>query len=278
MSDEPPATSRPALYHRQRRPPAALGPSPDREVGPFRIGHRRLRGRRRRHAASLGVRPDLILGDLDSLHGRRAGVLSAARRSSGTRTRRAPTSRRRSSTALAAGCGTVVVIGAVGDRIDHSTGALGCLPKYGRRLRLRVLDRSGELRLPDRSETIGVRARETFSLIPLGRCQGDRPEGRAISALGGITRARRQGGPQQPRDRDTVVDPARIRDLLLYRFPPDVAARGAAMIHLSVADLAVIAIFFAPRCSRRVSRKKSDRSGADRFPARRQAAHPAAVS
>jgi thiamine pyrophosphokinase len=124
-----------------------------------------------RHAVRLGIRPDLILGDLDS-------VPRAVR----TRFPRTPVWRipEQESTdlekairfCLEANCGGVVVAGAVGDRLDHSSGALGCLKKYGRKLPLLLLDRAGRARLLARRETIAVTPGETFSLVPLGRCRG----------------------------------------------------------------------------------------------------------
>lgn len=124
-----------------------------------------------RHAARLRIRPDVVLGDLDS------APRPALRAFPGTPVVR---DRDQESTdlekalrhCLAAGCASVVVVGAVGDRIDHSTGALGCLRKYGRRIPMLLLDRAGEIRLLAREESIAVSPGETFSLIPVGRCGG----------------------------------------------------------------------------------------------------------
>jgi thiamine pyrophosphokinase len=124
-----------------------------------------------RHAVRLRIRPDAVVGDLDSVP-----------RSVRTAFPRTPLLRNpdQESTdlekairhCLAAKCGSVVVVGAVGDRIDHSSGALGCLRKYGRTIPMLLLDRAGELRLLGRSESIAVTPGETFSLIPIGRCAG----------------------------------------------------------------------------------------------------------
>jgi thiamine pyrophosphokinase len=136
-----------------------------------------------RHSMALGIRPGVIIGDLDSLP-------SAARRAfPGTPVIRDPG---QESTDLekalllctASKCSSAVVIGAVGDRIDHSTGALGCIRKFGRKLALRVLDRSGELRLLGRDERITVTPGETFSLIPLTRCRGIVLKGAAYPLAG----------------------------------------------------------------------------------------------
>ncbi len=124
-----------------------------------------------RHAKSLGLRPDVILGDLDSVPAGARGTFP------GVPILRDPD---QESTDLEkairfcikAECSPIVVIGAIGDRLDHSTGALGCFRKFGRKVDLRILDRSGELRLLARSASLQVRPGETFSLIPLTRCGG----------------------------------------------------------------------------------------------------------
>ena len=124
-----------------------------------------------RHAARLRVRPDVILGDLDSApaHARRAFPRAMVLRFPDQETTDLDKAIR---WCIGAGCGSIVVLGAIGDRIDHSTGALGCLKKFGRAVRLTLLDRSGELRILARSEAVRVRSGDTFSLIPLGRVRG----------------------------------------------------------------------------------------------------------
>lgn len=124
-----------------------------------------------RHAIRLRIRPDAIVGDLDSL------PVRVRSRLPGVPIVRVPD---QESTdlekalrhCLLARCDRVVVAGAIGNRIDHTTGALGCLRKFGTRLDLTLLDGSGELRRLQRSERLTMQRRETFSLVPLGRCTG----------------------------------------------------------------------------------------------------------
>jgi thiamine pyrophosphokinase len=124
-----------------------------------------------RHAVRLRIRPDVILGDLDSVPQSARGAFprTPILRNSDQESTDLEKALRY---CLAAKCGSVVVVGAVGDRIDHSSGALGCLRKYGRMIGMLLLDRAGELRLLGRKETIAVSPGETFSLIPIGRCAG----------------------------------------------------------------------------------------------------------
>jgi len=163
-----------------------------------------------RHAVRLGIRPDVILGDLDSL--------SAAdrRRFQDAAVLRIPD---QESTdlekairyCLRRGFGSVVIVGAVGDRLDHSTGALGCFKRFGNKIRMTLVDRGGTLTLLSRDESIKMSPGERFSLIPLGRCSGVRidgaryplkgsplqlgvHEGIGNSAAGGTVRVRHEGG------------------------------------------------------------------------------------
>ena len=124
-----------------------------------------------RHAVRLGLRPDAIVGDLDSLPRESRASLRGVPiffdpDQESTDLEKALRH------CLAAGCTSAVVAGAIGDRIDHSAGALSCLKRFGRRIDLTFLDRSGELRLLRRAERIVVEPGEVFSLIPLGRCGG----------------------------------------------------------------------------------------------------------
>lgn len=124
-----------------------------------------------RHAMRLRIRPDAVVGDLDSLP---RGIRNAFRTAPLLRSRDQESTDLEKAVrhCLAAGCGRVTVIGATGDRADHSYGALGCVRRFGREAQVRVLDRRGELRLLGRSERIAVRPGQVFSLLPLGRCGG----------------------------------------------------------------------------------------------------------
>lgn len=133
-----------------------------------------------RHARRLGIRPDVILGDLDSL------PFSARRffsRGSGTGRRRGvPVIRipdqestdleKAIAHCIRGGFREAAVIGATGDRADHSTLALGCFRKFGGKIRLELVDRAGTLTLLKKRTVIPTDGGELFSLIPLGRCAG----------------------------------------------------------------------------------------------------------
>lgn len=67
---------------------------------------------------------------------------------------------------------SVDVAGASGDRIDHTTGSLGCFRKYAGRITLRLIDTRGILELVGRKAHFRTSPGETISLIPLDRCTG----------------------------------------------------------------------------------------------------------
>ncbi|MBI3193755.1 MAG: thiamine diphosphokinase [Ignavibacteriae bacterium] len=123
------------------------------------------------HARRLKIRPTIILGDMDSM-------------SSGTKRvfKYVPQLRieNQHSTDLEKAVSycikqkylSVDIIGAFGDRLDHTTGSLGCFNKFGKNIELRFIDSIGVLTRIKTSETIKTEIGEKLSLIPLGRCSG----------------------------------------------------------------------------------------------------------
>ncbi|MDI6767946.1 MAG: thiamine diphosphokinase [Bacteroidota bacterium] len=64
------------------------------------------------------------------------------------------------------------IVGAFGDRIDHTAGSLGCFKKFGKQIRIRMLDSVGEVTLIQHEIHLNMKQGEKFSLIPLERCIG----------------------------------------------------------------------------------------------------------
>jgi thiamine pyrophosphokinase len=123
------------------------------------------------HARRLRVLPDIILGDLDSItpstkrHFRRIPLLRIADQES-TDLEKALTFcvERRFTRAD--------ILAATGDRIDHSTGTLGCFKKFGRKIPMRLIDQAGIIQLVGASLELHLRTGDQVSLIPLERCTG----------------------------------------------------------------------------------------------------------
>ena len=64
------------------------------------------------------------------------------------------------------------IIGAFGDRIDHTTGSLGCFKKFRGKIVLRFVDDVGVVSEIKKSVIIQTTVGEKTSLIPLDRCTG----------------------------------------------------------------------------------------------------------
>ena|ERR1041385_950527 len=67
---------------------------------------------------------------------------------------------------------SVDIVGATGDRLDHTTGAMGCFKKFGDRIEMRIIDSVGVLEHIRSSISFTTQVGEKLSLIPLERCSG----------------------------------------------------------------------------------------------------------
>lgn len=124
-----------------------------------------------RHASRLHIRPDIILGDLDSHN-------FSTRKTSG----RVPLLRlpdqndtdlqKAIAYLISRNCGSIDIVGAFGNRIDHCTVALGCFSRYRRQAHLRMFDSQGVLTFVDRRIRFVSQIGERISLIPFNRCNG----------------------------------------------------------------------------------------------------------
>ena len=123
------------------------------------------------HARRLGMTPDIILGDFDSL-------LAATRKYFKSVDQQKIDDQENTDLEKALKhCvklhfSSVDIIGAFGDRIDHTTGSLGCFKKFGTKIHIRFLDSAGETTRILKSLTIKTTKGEKISLIPLERCKG----------------------------------------------------------------------------------------------------------
>ena len=123
------------------------------------------------HARKLGITPDIILGDLDS-------IASATRKAFRTVPTMFINDQERTDLqkairfCIAGRITSVDVIGGTGDRIDHSTGALGCFKEFGREIDIRFVDGMGTLFRIDGRVRLKIKRKALLSLIPLDRCTG----------------------------------------------------------------------------------------------------------
>ena len=123
------------------------------------------------HARRLRIVPDVIIGDLDSItpstkrHFRRVPILHIADQESTDMEKALSFCIERRFT-------HADILGGTGDRIDHSTGTLGCFKKFGKKISIRLIDEVGIVQLVGDSLELRVRKGDHISLIPLERCTG----------------------------------------------------------------------------------------------------------
>mgnify|MGYP003332663449 FL=1 len=67
---------------------------------------------------------------------------------------------------------SVTIVGVTGNRIDHSTGSLGCFKKFGHLIEIKIVDEVGELCLIKKKIQFTAKRKEKISLIPLDKCKG----------------------------------------------------------------------------------------------------------
>lgn len=122
-------------------------------------------------ARELGIRPDAIVGDLDSVSPETLAhfrdVLVHADRSEDT-----TDLEKAVNWTLAQDRDEIVIVGALGQRLDHAVGNLGVLPKFHRQAAIRVVDARGTLTYIGREVLFDARPGEIVSLVPLNRCEG----------------------------------------------------------------------------------------------------------
>ena len=122
-------------------------------------------------ARKLGIRPDVIIGDLDS-------ISSAARRLfSDVTTIRVASQystdlEKAFEYVLTRNFRSVVVVGAMGGRPDHSYANFSILKKYHKRLNILLSDRWCDIEIVDRTAAFALPVGSVLSLMPLGRCEG----------------------------------------------------------------------------------------------------------
>jgi len=124
-----------------------------------------------RHMARLGLRPDLLVGDLDSLSQAEVDALILA----GTEVLRYPPEKDETDLELAVqaaldrGCGEVVIVAALGGRVDQLLGNIFLLDLPGlRQVKARLDDGRDELFLIRERGEVRGRPGDVVSLLPLG--------------------------------------------------------------------------------------------------------------
>jgi len=163
------------------------------------------------------IKPDIILGDLDSIlpstkrHFRNTPILKVEDQESTDLEKaiRYCIERRVAS---------ADIIGALGERIDHTTGSLGCFKKFGGRIRLRFVDGVGELTRIGRSVKFKARKGEKLSMIPLDHCTGVTTTNLKYALKNGVLELGVREGISNEATGPVAAVAVKTGTLLLYRF------------------------------------------------------------
>lgn len=167
-------------------------------------------------AARYDLMPQLIIGDLDSVS---PGTLQ--------KFKHVPTRRiaEQNSTDLEKAIRwlikkdfrDIVVLGALGRRLDHTVGNLSTLEKFSNVARIRIIDSKAELLHVGRDLTIESPPGSTVSLIPLSRCEGITTDGLKWELRNEILKLGVREGTSNIVKRSPLRIRVRRGDLLLYQ-------------------------------------------------------------
>ncbi len=122
-------------------------------------------------ARKLSIKPDFIVGDMDSISLATKKFFRGVPRLF-IEDQNSTDLEKALEFCIHRGLTAVDVIGATGERVDHTTGSLGCFKKFGREVELTFFDPVGEIRLVRQKARFKCKKGERLSLIPLNRCEG----------------------------------------------------------------------------------------------------------
>lgn len=123
-----------------------------------------------RHAEALGLQPDLLLGDFDSLSEEEVARWQAQ----GVEILRMPREKDQTDThlamdvALERGAREILLVGATGERLDHTWANVLLLPRFAEQgVRVRLVNESNVLTVTRDRETVVGKPGDFVSLLPL---------------------------------------------------------------------------------------------------------------
>jgi thiamine pyrophosphokinase len=169
------------------------------------------------HAKRIGILPDLIIGDFDSVSKETLKFFRNVRRIK--EPDQDTTDLEKSILyCISHGIRSANVIGASGDRIDHTTAGLGCFKKFGHQISLRMIDALGELTRIDGEVHLLMTIGEKLSLIPVDQCTGIRTYNLKFCLDGEILEIGTREGVSNSALAENVSISVEQGTLLLYRF------------------------------------------------------------
>ena len=123
------------------------------------------------HARKLRIEPDIILGDLDSITSKTKKYFSRVPMML-IEDQNSTDLEKAIEFCIQRSCDSIDVVGATGDRLDHSTGSLGCFKKFGNKVELKMFDTVGTISRINKKIEFLAKVGEKLSLIPLEKCEG----------------------------------------------------------------------------------------------------------
>ncbi|MBI5022169.1 MAG: thiamine diphosphokinase [Ignavibacteriales bacterium] len=123
------------------------------------------------HARELGVKPSVIIGDLDSILPSTQTFYHDVEQIQ-IDDQNSTDLEKAIKYCIDHAITSIDIVGALGTRIDHTTGSLGCFKKFGTQIHIRMIDSEGELTLIRNEVHLDMHKGEKLSLIPLDKCTG----------------------------------------------------------------------------------------------------------
>jgi thiamine pyrophosphokinase len=123
------------------------------------------------HARELGIKPSVIIGDLDSILPSTQTFYHDVEQIQ-IDDQNSTDLEKAIKYCIDHAITSVDIVGALGTRIDHTTGSLGCFKKFGTLIHIRMIDSEGELTLIRNEVHLDMHKGEKLSLIPLYKCTG----------------------------------------------------------------------------------------------------------
>ncbi|TAK62783.1 MAG: thiamine diphosphokinase [Bacteroidetes bacterium] len=169
------------------------------------------------HARRLAITPDIIVGDFDSI--------TTATKRFYKNVPHYPIADQNSTDlekairfCIERKMGEANIIGAFGERLDHTTGSLGCFKKFRGEIVLRFIDKEAVVSLIVKKITMQTTIGEKISLIPLDRCEGVTTKHLKYAVRNGVLELGVQEGTSNVALANSVTVSVKKGTLLLYRF------------------------------------------------------------
>jgi len=128
---------------------------------------------------ALGFVPDIVIGDMDSI---KKTVLEKLKRNGRTKIINDP-DQNKTDTELAISLAEsfkpkeIIILGAIGERFDHTLANILCLMKIDRKISARIVDGENEIRLAEKAIVLEGKKDQLISVFALTEVKGMKYEG-----------------------------------------------------------------------------------------------------